>query len=289
MIETPLPMAFLDASVLYPALLRNVLMYFAVADLYHARWSARVHKEWISALLRNRPEFPAPNSNERAVLWKRNSRRSRRRLRASRGLCHAAGCRCRHVLAAARHCEAHYIVTANLRDFPAAALAPFRLVAEHPDDFLLRLVNDNEEKALAAFYELCDQRKNPHQTPREVTEIIETPKPDGNGGCAQRADGRRVAVARHWIFRSLRRERIVSTGPLNPNLPPRRTRSRFSVSRHRRTTTPIMGTSSAPQIADTRATQDFRTKTSFLIRASPRRATDAFCMPSLLNQRSNGI
>ena len=36
----------------------------------------------------------------------------------------------RYVLAAARHCEAHYILTANLRDFPAAALAPFRLVAE---------------------------------------------------------------------------------------------------------------------------------------------------------------
>jgi hypothetical protein len=44
MIETPLPVAFLDASVLYPALLRNMLMYFAVADLYHARWSARVHE-----------------------------------------------------------------------------------------------------------------------------------------------------------------------------------------------------------------------------------------------------
>ena len=57
MIETPLPVAFLDASVLYPALLRNVLMYFAVADLYHARWSARVHEEWISALLRNRPDI----------------------------------------------------------------------------------------------------------------------------------------------------------------------------------------------------------------------------------------
>jgi len=33
-------------------------------------------------------------------------------------------------------------------------------------------VNDNQGKATAAFYELCDERKNPHQTPREVTEIL---------------------------------------------------------------------------------------------------------------------
>jgi hypothetical protein len=36
MIEALLPVAFLDASVLYPALLRNLLMHSAVADLYRA-------------------------------------------------------------------------------------------------------------------------------------------------------------------------------------------------------------------------------------------------------------
>jgi hypothetical protein len=41
MIERLLPVAFLDASVLYPALLRNLLMHFAVADLFQAHWSAR--------------------------------------------------------------------------------------------------------------------------------------------------------------------------------------------------------------------------------------------------------
>ena len=173
MIETPLPVAFLDASVLYPALLRNMLMYFAVADLYHARWSARVHDEWTSALLRNRPDIP------RAQL-----ERTRRLMEAQlddalvEGYEHRVDsvslpdANDRHILAAAKHCEAHYIVTANLRDFPATTLARFRLVAEHPDNFLLHLVNDNQGKAIAAFYELCDARNNPHQPPREVTEIL---------------------------------------------------------------------------------------------------------------------
>jgi hypothetical protein len=42
--------ALFDANVLYPAPLRDVLM-----DLFRARWSADIHREWIEALLRNEP------------------------------------------------------------------------------------------------------------------------------------------------------------------------------------------------------------------------------------------
>ena len=43
----------------------------------------------------------------------------------------------RHVLAAAIRGGAQGIITANAKDFPAAALAPLGLEAVHPDDFLL--------------------------------------------------------------------------------------------------------------------------------------------------------
>jgi hypothetical protein len=43
----------------------------------------------------------------------------------------------RHVLAAAVRAGAEVIVTANLKDFPTAALAPYGITAVHPDDFLL--------------------------------------------------------------------------------------------------------------------------------------------------------
>jgi hypothetical protein len=49
--------AFLDASVLYPAPLRDLLMELAVSDLYRAKWSDAVHEEWISALLKNRSDL----------------------------------------------------------------------------------------------------------------------------------------------------------------------------------------------------------------------------------------
>ena len=51
--------AFLDASVLYPAPLRDVLLELAVSDLFRAKWSQTVHDEWIRALLRDRPDLTA--------------------------------------------------------------------------------------------------------------------------------------------------------------------------------------------------------------------------------------
>ena len=49
--------AFLDANVLYPAELRSFLMFLAVSGIFRARWSDDVHEEWISNLLKSRPDL----------------------------------------------------------------------------------------------------------------------------------------------------------------------------------------------------------------------------------------
>ena len=38
--------AVLDANVLYPAMLRDVLLSLADADLYSAKWSVHIRDEW---------------------------------------------------------------------------------------------------------------------------------------------------------------------------------------------------------------------------------------------------
>ena len=48
--------AILDANVLYPQLMRDVLLSLAHADLYSARWSADIEREWIDALTANFPK-----------------------------------------------------------------------------------------------------------------------------------------------------------------------------------------------------------------------------------------
>jgi hypothetical protein len=57
MSDAPRPVAFLDASVLYSAPLRDLLMHLALRDAFQARWSDRVHEEWIAALLRKRRDL----------------------------------------------------------------------------------------------------------------------------------------------------------------------------------------------------------------------------------------
>jgi hypothetical protein len=45
----------LDANVLYPAPMRDLLLQLAVTDIFRARWTADIHREWIDALLLNQP------------------------------------------------------------------------------------------------------------------------------------------------------------------------------------------------------------------------------------------
>ena len=49
--------AFYDANVLYPSELRNLLMHLALTGLFRAKLSADVHEEWISNLLKKRPDL----------------------------------------------------------------------------------------------------------------------------------------------------------------------------------------------------------------------------------------
>ena len=44
-----------DANVLYSAPMRDALMRLAVTDLFKAKWTADIHREWIDAFLRNEP------------------------------------------------------------------------------------------------------------------------------------------------------------------------------------------------------------------------------------------
>lgn len=154
--------AFLDASVLYPALLRNILMRLAVQGVFRARWSARVHDEWTEALLRNRPDISAANAVRIRALMDAHVQDAlvegyENRI-ASLVLPDADD---RHVLAAAIHCSAHFIVTANLRDFPKPALKAFRIEPAHPDMFIARLLAAEPEAALAAFRRLRKALINP--------------------------------------------------------------------------------------------------------------------------------
>lgn len=126
----------LDANVLYPFLVRDALLSFAHAGLYRARWTGEIIDEFVGALLESKPghetkirqiadimasEFPEALVENYEVLI------------PSIDLPDADD---RHVLAAALASGAHVIVTANLKDFPSAALAHYDIEARTADEFL---------------------------------------------------------------------------------------------------------------------------------------------------------
>ena len=116
-----------DACVLYPAPVRDLLMEIAISDLVQAKWTERIHQEWMTSLLKDRPEI-----NERI----QQTRRLMDTAIPDALVTHYESLidgitlpdpRDRHVVAAAVKCSAQMIVTANLKDFPQDRLAPYGL------------------------------------------------------------------------------------------------------------------------------------------------------------------
>lgn len=151
--------AILDANVLYPNLLRDILLSLAVAGLYHARWTEHINTEWTRNLATNRPDI-APkiplllDTVNRAVpdcLVENYDF-----LVATLVLPDPDD---RHVLAAAIVGHADAIVTANLKDFPAQALAAHGVEAQHPDDFIMNQLQLRPLEALKVFKHIRAKRK----------------------------------------------------------------------------------------------------------------------------------
>lgn len=49
--------AIYDACVLYPAPLRDFLMWLELEDLFRAKWTDQIHEEWIRSVLANRRDL----------------------------------------------------------------------------------------------------------------------------------------------------------------------------------------------------------------------------------------
>jgi predicted nucleic acid-binding protein len=163
--------ALLDANVLYPAPIRDLLLSLAAVGLYHARWTDRIQQEWVRNLEANRPELAGKFVQTVQLM---NTAipdclvENYEHLIESLQLPDPDD---RHVLAAAIAGHADAIITLNLQDFPSVALEPHKIEAQHPDEFLLNQLDLNEA---AAMYAIRSQRARLKSPPRSAEEFIET-------------------------------------------------------------------------------------------------------------------
>jgi hypothetical protein len=166
--------ALYDACVLYPAPLRDLLMWLALTDLFRARWTNAIHEEWMRNVLKSRPDLT------RAQL-----ERTRDLMNANVRDCLVTGYEDlidavtlpdpddRHVLAAAIRGRADVIVTFDLDDFPADAIQPYGVDAQHPDDFVTHLLDLAPTAVYRAVKRQREALKNPPKTPEELLETLE--------------------------------------------------------------------------------------------------------------------
>jgi predicted nucleic acid-binding protein len=148
----------LDACILYPFHLRNIVVQAAVDRLVEARWSDEIHDEWVRNLTADVPAIPVE------------------RLRTTRRLMNDALPRAtvsgyadlvatvslpdpgdRHVFATAIAAGASIILTWNLQDFPATALEKYGVRSQTPDAFLAGLYDEVPDLAVGS---LANARRN---------------------------------------------------------------------------------------------------------------------------------
>lgn len=125
-----------DADVLYPVYLRDVLLRFAYAGVFQLHWTDQILHEMTRSIKRNVPE----NRHDRID-------RTVAQMRAAFPEAMVTGHenlissmtnhpKDRHVLAAAVHAGADLLVTSNVGDFPRSSCEPYDIDVQLPDDFL---------------------------------------------------------------------------------------------------------------------------------------------------------
>jgi predicted nucleic acid-binding protein len=157
--------------VLVPAALRDILLRAAGAGLYQVLWSDEildeVRRTLISQLGRSedqaerligvlRQVFPEATVTEFGTLIDQMTNDPKDR----------------HVVAVAVKSQAGVIVTSNLRDFPASALAPHGIEPLSPDDFLLGLVSQHPQQMIRLITEQASDLKQPPKTVPDILQII---------------------------------------------------------------------------------------------------------------------
>ena len=179
--------AVYDANVLYPATLRDLLVQLATTGLFRAPWTGRIHDEWTRCILAKRPDVTAE-----AVA------RTRRLMDLAVPDSLVVGYEPlidavslpdpddRHVLAAAVHAGAEWIVTLNLKDFPPAVLEPHELAAVTPDALVCGLI---ELDAAAIADAIRKQRPRLRNPPRTIEQHLARLREQGLGEAVERLSG----------------------------------------------------------------------------------------------------
>ena len=157
----------LDACVLFPMYLRDTLLSTAEAGLYVPYWSQKILDEAMSNLILKR-KTSAEVARKLEEVIKAAFPVSMIEVPTEAEAAMTNHPKDRHVLAAAVLADADIIVTNNLQDFDTQALAPFKIIAKSPDDFLSDIFDDHPKEMVQV---ILHQAQNYKRSPRTFVEL----------------------------------------------------------------------------------------------------------------------
>lgn len=137
--------AVLDTCVIYPTVMRQMLLGVAHEGVFAPLWSARIIEEWQRAVVKLGSDGIAQAQAEAAMLamqWPEAQVRWASSLESRLWLPDPADV---HVLAAAVAGSAEMILTVNAKDFPRNILAEEGISRADPDTFLLGIYEAQPE------------------------------------------------------------------------------------------------------------------------------------------------
>ena len=154
------PRILIDACVLYPTVMRAMVLGVAGEGLFEPIWSARILEEWARAAQKLGPEGAAQARAEIALLRARRPGAERPAAPQVEQRLWLPDPNDLHVLAVAIHASADALMTLNAKDFPRGTLAEEGLERVDPDGYLMTLwLNDPAPVAQVAEAVLADARR----------------------------------------------------------------------------------------------------------------------------------
>ena len=166
--------AVLDACVLYPAPIRDILLNLADLEIYSPKWSEIIQEEWIRNLLENRPDLSKPKLLRTAQAM--NAAFPDAEVHSFEeliDLIELPDSGDRHILAAGIKCKADAIITFNTKDFPKEDLGQYEIEVFSPDEFVNLLNKLNPSIVKQAFENQLASLKNPPLSKEKLIKTLE--------------------------------------------------------------------------------------------------------------------
>ena len=198
--------AVLDANVLYPAPVRDLLLNLATLHQYQPKWTELILDEFVRNLLNNRTDLKAESfSITRQLMnaWYPDAMIVN--FEARIGDLKLPDADDRHVLAAGIEAQVNYIVTENIRDFPDSELKSYDIVAIKADEFITELTTDKNDVLWKALTNQQRNLKNPPQTAEQLIATFKKVQLTTTAARIEKLIGSNKAG--RWLIRKVRHAR----------------------------------------------------------------------------------